>query len=85
MEVLVAGALLIMTLTCCGSLFRESAGCFARSQAAAGDLYRARGEMEMAKSLPFEQLPAGVEVSPLDGDLYLLKSGPLYTLRSKYE
>ncbi len=85
-ELLVAGSLFVMMLSCCGYLFRTSARYLSRG---ASGIYRSRSCLERAKALSFAQLtsaaPPGVTVTPLAEDLCLLKAGPLYTLRSKYE
>jgi hypothetical protein len=74
-----------MMLVGCGYLFRTSAGYLGRD---ANELYRSRSCLERARALSFDQLttaaPSGVIITPVSSDLYLIKAGPLYTLRSKY-
>lgn len=81
-----AGALLVVMLSYCGYLFKASAKLLGRENSG---LYRARSDMEKLKSVPFEQLAScswpGVTITAAAEDLYLIRAGQLYTLRSKYE
>ncbi len=85
-ELLVAGSLLVILLASCGYLFKTSAGFLNRD---ADGFYHERSLLERVKALPFDQLaaaaPPGVTATRVAADLYLIKAGPLYTLRSKYE
>jgi len=84
-EIVVAFSLLVTTLAGCGYLFKVAASYACRTEA----FLRPRSELEQVRSLPFAQAASAglpdLTVTPVAPDLYLIKAGPLYTLRSKYE
>jgi Tfp pilus assembly protein PilV len=88
-EVLIAGALLVMALSGFSYLLKSSINYVRKAKTDAQTLYQARGEMERIRALPFDQLAAagsaGTTITQIAADLYLIKVGKLYTLRSKYE
>jgi len=87
-EILVAGALLVAVSACFSQLLKAAIGYVNTTEANARSLYQARSEMERLRSLPFDSLPsaaqAGTAITPVADDLYLIQSGGLYTLRSRY-
>lgn len=88
-EVLIAGALLVMAFSCFGYLLKISINYAGKARTGAQALYAARGEMERLRSVPFDHLTAaasaGTTIIQVADDLCLIKVGKLYTLRSKYQ
>ena len=86
-EVLIAGALFLTAFTSFGFMLKASMNYAARAGAKAQALCRSRSEMERLRSIPFDQLLTEASpgtITPVAADLYLVKVGDLYTLRSKY-
>jgi hypothetical protein len=88
-EVLMAGSLLVTTLACFGYLLKISLNHVKKIETKAQILYQARGGMERVRQVPFADLPAAASaetaITQVAVDLYLIKVGALYTLRSQYQ
>ena len=87
-EVLVAGALFLATLSAFGLVLKSSAAYITRTQAKTKELYEIRSELERLNRLPFASLVAAssgeTQITQLAADLCLVRVKTFYTLRSRY-
>jgi len=87
-EVVVAGTLFLLAVSCFNYLSKISMNYVARAGARSVSLYSARSEMEKVRRLSFGQLAsyssAETKIVQMDADLCLIQVGNLYTLRSCY-
>jgi hypothetical protein len=84
---LIAGTLFVATFACFGLLSKASVNYVNRANTKAQALCLSRSEMERLRSIPFDHLLTEATpgaIIPVAADLYLVKVGDLYTLRSKY-
>ena len=87
-EVIIAGSLFVLTVTCFNYLIKSSMVYITRAKEKASSLNRDRSELERLRGLTFDQLAATgmaeIITVRLDDDLIMIQAGKLYTLRSKY-
>lgn len=88
-EVLIAGAIFVTTFACFGLLLKASINYVNKAGTKTRVLYQSRSEMERLRSISFDSLAASTSaettITQVAEDLYLIRVGDLYTLRSKYQ